>query len=276
MDIDVCTMYLKTIFGWIAVGSIFGVVIVIVSECYIKLWKQPRENQNNVIIVNSTREPNLFCNTDYQVASYGQDPLFKHFKTKNKDHIILPLVALNKKKLIMYSPLLRKDRFHLKIAHKEEKYTILHEIKGSLCAFCHKKLFLYGFFAYEYYFCLDCIRNKIIPTFISERLFLTREILSSNAIHDQFECIIRLILSLCFDINQISKFNFTCMDSIDKKTNEYTLRKCKIFECSKCPVQTEFIRADAYQYLLSLDPTNTDLLKKIEEEEEDDEIIEEI
>ncbi len=256
MEID-----LKIILGWISVSTIFWLFILAVVEAYKKISQKSTESSVDRIEV--CKSPNLFYNTKYEVSSYGSDPTFKHFKSKNKDHIILP-APLDKKYIIRDSPLLRRDRLHLKIAHKENIFTMHHEIRSSLCAFCHKKLYLYGFFALDYYFCFNCITTEIIPTYITERIFLWRELFSKWEIPDQSYRVIFITLSLCFDISQIGDFQFKCLDLCDSETGVITLNRCKIFQCDKCTYQTEFRRIDVYQYLLSWNPSNTQLREKID------------
>lgn len=246
--------------------------IVIVSETHTKICRQRYINNSNNNVIEVTRNPNHFQSTKYQVSSYGLDPTFDLFIQNSNSKHLLFLYNLDEKNVINYSPLLRRDRLHLKISHKEKIGKLVHEVLGSICTLCRKKLYLYGFFAFEYYFCFGCIKTVIIPIFVTERLLLCKEILSKYNVPDQLARITMFLSSQCFDINLIVNFKFRCFNSLSKGTGPTTIfKKCTIFQCDKCPSRTEFKPLDVYRYLLQLKPNDSQLLKKIEEEEEEEE-----
>ncbi len=274
---------IEIIFEWIVVPFTSWIIMIVVfktcknwyidynrnnSEDSISVGDGDCNNNNNIskplVIQDVPQEPTIYKNTRFQVTSFGIDPEFENFLQKNASHVLLPIIG-DTKDFIIYS-LFQSDRLHLKVAHKEEHIWGSIFIYGSLCAFCHKKLYLYGFHVTQHYFCFDCIRTYIIPTFTYERFSYCYKIFTYYGIPDQLQLILNILTNICFDVPQIINFQFACIDESAKSK-----RKCMTFECDKCPLQAEFKPIEIYRYLLMHNKTNKQLLKKVEELEKGEE-----
>jgi hypothetical protein len=87
--------------------------------------------------------------------------------------------------------MLRQSEFHLRFAHYEGWYIVI-----ASCSLCFARLSMYACCLGQCYFCVDCIKNHLLPTFCVPRLLLLESSgsLVKDAVTDVARCLV--ILSL--------------------------------------------------------------------------------
>jgi len=168
-----------------------GVLLIVAMALLytIMRWKRPRKG----------RAPHTgeFVRTLAQVM-YKIEPVGAHSDVTTYDRTGFDYRKITRETITA----LIDDGIHLRSAHYSQVDSERHAyIYYSRCIYCGIMLPMMACFLTEHYYCLDCIKRRVLPAFSWERLLLLREM---GLLPQELRLIIvKCVASLCFDHAQI-------------------------------------------------------------------------
>lgn len=189
---------------------------------------------------------NAFYETQFQFGFPSFDPDNDYMKLDIPQQNSIPVIQNHDHHI---RTLLLDNRLYLRTSHYDnDGFMGVYMAKLALCARCVKKLGCHAFFLGYHYYCFECIKSYIIPTYLYDRIALYNEVFGP----DIAGVISKFTVFHCFDIHQIMRYQYLC--GVDQSR-----RLCTIFNCTKAPMR-DFQRSDLVKYLVAHKPSHLRLL----------------